>query len=122
MAFKRASLTGSAQLFQPTRVPTRDRPSDQEPQPPELREVAAGPIEEILPRPEPLHIAPLPTTPQNQGHIYRLSDEEVEVLLAALQHAKFPHSYQRLPKPALEEFEELEALRQKITDQRGPRG
>ena len=41
--------------------------------------------------------------------------------MAALQHAKFPHSYQRLPKPPLEEFEQLEALRQKLVDQRGQR-
>jgi hypothetical protein len=53
-----------------------------------------------------------------QGHLYRLTSGEVELLLAALQHAKFPHSYQRLPKPAMEEFEQLEALRQKLSEQR----
>ncbi|MGH7609187.1 MAG: hypothetical protein ACREOD_04490 [Candidatus Dormibacteria bacterium] len=121
MAFKRASLTGSAQLFQPTRVPTHDRAGESE-ELPELRRRPAPEADEILPRPEPLHIAPLPTAPASSGHIYRLSNEEVEVLLTALQHAKFPHSAQRLPKPPLEEFEQLEALRQKLAEQREAHG
>lgn len=112
MAFKRASLSGSAQLFQPTKVAPREsgEPLDE---PPELRE-------------DPMAFTPQLVTdaiPQvvPQGHLYRLTDEEVDTLMAALQHAKFPHSYQRLPKPPLEEFEELEALRQKLTAQREER-
>ncbi|MGC8473182.1 MAG: hypothetical protein ACP5PW_02080 [Candidatus Dormibacteria bacterium] len=111
MAFKRASLSGSAQLFQPTRVPPREAPE-------ELVDPAAamGPEEYSL----PLVTEAVPDVVP-QGHLYRLTDEEVETLVAALQHAKFPHSYQRLPKPPLEEFEQLEALRQKLVDQRGQR-
>lgn len=112
MAFKRASLTGSAQLFQPTKVVPRE-PHEALGDPPETREdplaftpqLVTDPIPEVVP----------------QGHLYRLTDEEVETLIAALQHAKFPHSSQRLPKPPLEEFEELEELRQKLAAQREER-
>ncbi|HVD02562.1 MAG TPA: hypothetical protein VNF75_00220 [Candidatus Dormibacteraeota bacterium] len=112
MAFKRASLSGSAQLFQPTKVPPRET------------EGGEGEPAEMLPARrefEPLLVTePIPQL-SAQGHLYRLTEEEVETLLAALQHAKFPHSYQRLPKPPLEEFEQLEALRQKLVDQRQER-
>ncbi len=111
MAFKRASLSGSAQLFQPTRVPPRETPED-----PVDPATAMGQEE----YPVPLVTEAVPDVVP-QGHLYRLTDEEVETLVAALQHAKFPHSYQRLPKPPLEEFEQLEALRQKLVDQRGQR-
>jgi hypothetical protein len=67
---------------------------------------------------EQVLVSEIPSIPMPHGHLYRLSDDDVEILLNALQHAKFPHSYQRLPKPAMDEFEQLEALRQKIVDQR----
>ncbi len=111
MAFKRASLSGSAQLFQPTRVPAKEAPE-------ESSEPAAARGREEYPAPLVTEAVP-DVVPQ--GHLYRLTDEEVETLVAALQHAKFPHSYQRLPKPPLEEFEQLEALRQKLVDQRSQR-
>ena len=125
MAFKRASLSGSEQLFQPTRVPSR-RHSDAEDSGPRRNE-SSLPLDEVEEPLERKHsggalLSEVSPTASNQGHLYRLSDEEVEVLLNALQHAKFPHSYQRLPKPAMEEFEELEALRQKISDQREAAG
>jgi hypothetical protein len=121
MAFKRASLSGSGQLFEPTRVPQRKRPVDSE----SLLRPSAGAESEELPEswaePGPRTAALLAEFASNtmpQGHLYRLTSGEVELLLAALQHAKFPHSYQRLPKPAMEEFEQLEALRQKLSEQR----
>lgn len=125
MAFKRASLSGSEQLFQPTRVPSR-RHSDAE-ESSSRRNEASLPLDEVEEPLERKHVAgalvsDIAPTASTQGHLYRLNDEEVEVLLNALQHAKFPHSYQRLPKPAMEEFEQLEALRQKITDQREAAG
>jgi hypothetical protein len=125
LAFKRASLSGSAQLFQPTRVPARRRSDAEESSP--RRNDPSLPLDQVE---EPFArtrtggalLAEVTATASNQGHLYRLNDEEVEVLLNALQHAKFPHSYQRLPKPAMEEFEQLEALRQKISDQREAAG
>ncbi|HVB13222.1 MAG TPA: hypothetical protein VNH38_00480 [Candidatus Dormibacteraeota bacterium] len=125
MTFKRASLSGSAQLFQPTKVPAHNR-SETPDEPASLRARSALPPlldeapEEMSRR--PVLVSEIPTVTTPHGHLYRLSDDEVEVLLGALQHAKFPHSYQRLPKPAMDEFEELEALRQKIADQREARG
>ena|GEM_PF-606836 len=125
MAFKRASLSGSAQLFQPTRVPSRRHTDAEESAP--RRNDPSLPLEEMDEPLERKHsggalLSEVTPSASSQGHLYRLSDEEVEVLLNALQHAKFPHSYQRLPKPAMEEFEQLEALRQKITDQREAAG
>ena len=121
MAFKRASLSGSAQLFQPTRVPARDRGAV-EAEPGLSRPETVLPLnsadEELREPTGTVLVSEVTSAHSPQGHLYRLSDDEVEVLLGALQHAKFPHSYQRLPKPALEEFEQLEALRQKISDQR----
>ena len=121
MAFKRASLTGSAQLFQPTKVPAAGRLEVSDESDPRRSRPAAPSLlddEPAEPSRGPILVTEVPSIAAPQGRLYRLSDDEVEVLLGALQHAKFPHSYQRLPKPAMEEFEQLEALRQKIADQR----
>jgi hypothetical protein len=121
MAFKRASLSGSAQLFQPTKVPAADQPETSF-EPLALRPRPAVPLLDDEDREEgdqePVLVSEIPSIPMPHGHLYRFSDDDVEILLNALQHAKFPHSYQRLPKPAMDEFEQLEALRQKIVDQR----
>ncbi|HUY09240.1 MAG TPA: hypothetical protein VMW80_07280 [Candidatus Dormibacteraeota bacterium] len=121
MAFKRASLSGSAQLFQPTKVPAGDRPdAADEPIPMRSRPAVPSLLADDPAEGDrgPILVSEIPSIPLPHGHLYRLSDDEVELLLEALQHAKFPHSYQRLPKPAMDEFEQLEALRQKIADQR----
>ena len=105
MTFKRATLAGSAQLFQPTKVHPREpgqEPTDEEGEPAQMVTEATPPS-------------------SAQGHLYRLTAEDLEILLEALQHAKFPHSYQRMPKPHMEEFEELEQLRQKLVQQREER-
>jgi hypothetical protein len=116
MTFKRATLAGSAQLFQPTKVPPREpgqKPTDEEGEPAEM-------VEE--PREFQPQMVTEATPPSSaQGHLYRLTAEDLEILLEALQHAKFPHSYQRMPKPHMEEFEELEQLRQKLVQQREER-
>ena len=98
MSFRRASLTGSAELFQPTRVP--------DPAP------AARPA----PDPEP---PPPPVRPN--GRLYRLADEEVRVVLQAIQQAKFPNTASSRAKPALDEFDQLEAVRQSLLRQRNER-
>ncbi|MGH7666126.1 MAG: hypothetical protein ACRENY_08040 [Candidatus Dormibacteria bacterium] len=122
MAFKRASLSGSAQLFQPTRVPSGDLPDQpQEPLPLRPRAAVSPLLEDTTDEPNRIPVLVSEVLPSH-GHLYRLSDPDVEVLLAALQHAKFPHSYQRMPKPAMEEFEALETLRQKLLEQREVRG
>ncbi len=125
MAFKRASLSGSSQLFQPTKVPAGERRGTPDESIPYRSRRPVSPLLDEVPEEEsrgPVLVSEIPSIHVNQGHLYRLSDDEVEILLSALQHAKFPHSYQRLPKPAMDEFEQLEALRQKIADQRESRG
>lgn len=121
MSFKRASLSSAGEATQPTRV---GAPSERG----GSAEVFRPTTELALQRPAPWELAApraaalvlqVSSIPSPDGHLYRLTDEEVEVLLQALQHAKFPHSYERLPKPALEEFEQLESLRQKLAEQRG---
>ncbi|HVA21466.1 MAG TPA: hypothetical protein VNN74_05165 [Candidatus Micrarchaeia archaeon] len=103
MAFKRATLGGSQDLFQPTR-PGGEPPAQ-----------APGPE----PAPGAPFADPLPRRPV--GHLYRLTAAEVALLLQALQQAKFPHSYQRLAKPGLDDFEELEAVRQSLLRQQADR-
>ena len=121
MAFKRASLSGSAQLFQPTKVPSGVHSEAPEEPAPRHSRSAVSPFLDDEPTEELQGLAlvsEIPSIPTPHGHLYRLSDDDVELLMGALQHAKFPHSYQRLPKPAMDEFEQLEALRQKLADQR----
>ncbi|MGC1184274.1 MAG: hypothetical protein WBA31_03870 [Candidatus Dormiibacterota bacterium] len=121
MAFKRASLSGSAQLFQPTKVAAPELSEAPYETLPQRRSNGFPMLEDESLEEESeqaVLVSEIPSIPAPHGHLYRLSDDEVEILLDALQHAKFPHSYQRLPKPAMDEFEQLEALRQKIADQR----
>jgi len=98
VAFKRATLGGSQDLFQPTRP---EGESD--------LGVPAGAD------PAARFVDPLP--PRPVGRLYRLTHEEVSLLVQALQQAKFPHSYQRMSKPAMDDFERLEAVRQSLLRQ-----
>ncbi len=107
MAFKRATLGGSQELFQPT----RPRGPERDPAPP------PG-ISPDLAGPTPF-ADPLP--PRPAGQLYRLTNKEVALLCQAVQQAKFPHSYQRMAKPALDDFEELEAVRQSLLRQQAER-
>ncbi len=100
MSFRRASLTGSAELFQPTRVPDQPGP------------VAAATAPDPLPPP--------PARPS--GRLYRLADDEFRIVLQAIQQAKFPNTAASRAKPALDEFDQLEAVRQSLLRQRNERG
>jgi hypothetical protein len=86
--FKRATLEGSEELFRPTR--------------PVL--VEADVISEVIDRP-----APAPTT-----RPVSLSEDEVGLLLDAIQAAKYPE--QRRAKPSLDRFERLDDLKAKLQD------
>ena len=99
MSFRRASLTGSAELFQPTRVP--DQPATARP----------------APAPEP----PPPPPARPSGRLYRLGDDEIRIVLQAIQQAKFPTTTSSRSKPALDEFDQLEAVRQSLLRQRNER-
>ncbi|HET7465202.1 MAG TPA: hypothetical protein VFL29_00935 [Candidatus Dormibacteraeota bacterium] len=93
--FKRASLGGSEDLFRPTR-PTVVTDTDDV-------------IKDAVDRPV-----------QKEPVVYRnfqFTGEEVELLLDAIQAAKYPDRPK--PKPALDKFDALDALRLKIQGDSG---
>lgn len=85
--FKRVTLTGSEELFRPTR--------------PHVVEETADTITELVDRKpkEPAH------------HELHLTSDEVQLLLEAIQAAKYPERARKLP---LEKFERYDALRGKL--------
>jgi hypothetical protein len=88
--FKRASLVGSEDLFRPTR--------------PEVISDTDDVIREAVDRPGRANEVVLKTL--------NFTPEEIELLLDAVQIAKYPDRARA--KPALDRFDSLDALRQKI--------
>lgn len=89
--FKRASLVGSEELFRPTR--------------PQVVEGTDDVIKEAVDRPGRA----------TKGVVYKtmnFTPEELELLLEAVQVAKYPDRVRA--KPALDKFDSLDALRLKI--------
>ncbi len=100
--FRRVSLVGSAELFKETGQAPELPP---EPEPPFGRE------------PEPARLHPLPSLePGVRQYVYQLSQGQVRVLIDALQRLKYPHTGKGASKPSMEEFEQLEALRQVLLE------
>ncbi len=93
--FRRAQLRGSDELFRAT-----DEAEAQQ-------EVMA--VDDVADAPQPV-----PAAPAHDQRSVRLRNDEIELLADALQHLKFPH--QPSPRPSVERFELLEALRQKLLD------
>lgn len=96
--FKRASLEGSEELFRPTRPPQERGDWRQ----------ADEPIDEIM--------EPKPAAEQRLKAV-RLSTEEIELLIQAIQVAKYPDRVkaQKLP---LYEHERYDAVRAKLQNAR----
>jgi hypothetical protein len=93
-SFRRAALRGSDELFRPTEL---DAPAKTAP------ELPAKPLQipSQLGRPE--------------GRLVRLTEDEVALLVDALQKLKFPTSQRpAVTKPSVDDFERLEDLRQKL--------
>jgi hypothetical protein len=88
--FKRASLAGSEELFRPTR--------------PQVVSDTDGVIKDAVDRPGRAKEVVFKTM--------NFTEEEIELLLDAVQVAKYPDRPR--PKPALDRFDALDALRQKI--------
>jgi hypothetical protein len=89
--FKRVSLAGSEELFRPTR--------------PQVVADTDGIIREAVDRPAArAREVPL--------HTIGFTPEEIDLLLEAVQVAKYPDRPRA--KPALDKFDSLDALRQKI--------
>jgi hypothetical protein len=90
--FKRASLVGSEDLFRPTR--------------PQVVEDTDGVIKEAVDRPGAGRANEVVLKTLN------FTPEEMELLVEAVQVAKYPDRPR--PKPQLDKFDALDALRQKI--------
>lgn len=88
--FKRVTLAGSEELFRPTR--------------PQVVSDTDDVIREAVDRPAPAREPVLRTL--------QLSAEEVELLVDAIQTAKYPDRVRA--KPALDKFDALDALRLKV--------
>lgn len=88
--FKRVSLVGSEELFRPTR--------------PQVIEDTDDVIKDTVDRPGRVKEVVLKTL--------NFTPEEIELLLEAVQVAKYPDRPR--PKPPLDRFDALDALRQKI--------
>ena len=89
--FKRASLVGSEELFRPTRPQVVS----------DTDEVIKETVDRPGSRPKEVVLKTLNFTP-----------DEIELLLEAVQIAKYPDRARA--KPALDRFDSLDALRQKI--------
>jgi hypothetical protein len=87
--FKRVSLVGSEELFRPTKPDSED-----------TDEV----INEVVDR--------KPPPPDKHLKTVHLSPEEVDLLLEAIQVAKYPDRPR--PKPSLDKHERLDRLRGKL--------
>jgi len=88
--FKRVALVGSEELFRPTR--------------PEVVADTDGVIKEAVDRPGKVKEVVMKTL--------NFTPEEIELLLEAVQVAKYPERARA--KPALDKFDSLDALRLKI--------
>ena len=89
--FKRASLMGSEELFRPTR--------------PQVVSDTDDVIKETVDR-------PAARTKEIVYKTLNFTQEEIELLVDAVQVAKYPDRPR--PKPQLDRFDALDALRQKI--------
>ena len=86
--FKRVSLAGSEELFRPTR--------------PDFTQDTDDSITEMVDRPRP----------EKHFRTVHLTQEEVDLLLGAIQVAKYPERAR--PKLPLETFERYDGLRDKL--------
>jgi hypothetical protein len=93
--FKRASLAGSEDLFRPTR--------------PQVVSDTDDVIKEAVDRPA--------RQKEVEYKTLKFTPEEIEMLLEAVQIAKYPDRPR--PKPALDRFDALDALRLKIQEVAG---
>ncbi len=94
--FRRAQLHGSDELFRPSESSDGDQP-------------AAAQEDEQRPA-----VTAVPSAPPPDARSVRLSEDELNILAEAVQHLKFPQKSST--RPSVDDFERLEALRQKLLD------
>jgi hypothetical protein len=88
--FRRAQLRGSDELF---------------------RETDGEMADDIKAPPD---VTAVPAIPPPDMRTVRLSEDDIHVLSEAVQHLKFPQKSST--RPSVDDFERLEALRQKLLD------
>ncbi|MFN2452033.1 MAG: hypothetical protein ABR541_06755 [Candidatus Dormibacteria bacterium] len=106
--FRRAQLRGSEELFRQTEAGADDAerdplaPHGHGPQAQTELSVAAARRGDAVAVP----------APSLDGFLVRLSQEDVQAIVDAIQAVKFPHK--TVGRPSVDEFERLEELRQKL--------
>jgi hypothetical protein len=113
--FQRVSLLGSEELFRPTKVEEASAPDE-----PLVQEVApadsfSGRTIPAAPPPAPIP-SPPPLAQERYVHRLHLTASQVRTLIEGVQRMKYPHQVRNEGKPSIEEFEELEALRNLLLD------
>ncbi|MEA2646837.1 MAG: hypothetical protein QOE92_1920 [Chloroflexota bacterium] len=115
--FNRISLAGSDELFRPTKVEPEEaagviapQPQADEPAPAErLSGRAVQPPRTSLPARAPLS--------KDRAYVrVQLSEDQLQVLIDAVQRMKYPHMAAAAHQPSMDEFEALEALRSILQD------
>jgi hypothetical protein len=105
--FNRISLAGSDELFRPTRVEDDDASGQ-----------APAPADRFAGRAVQPPLAPAPAPLSRERNYVRLqvSEDQLHILVEAVQRMKFPHMAAAAHQPSVEEFEALEALRGLLVD------
>lgn len=103
--FNRISLAGSDELFRPTKVEEDDA-------------VEPSPADRFSGRAVQPPRAPAPAPLAKEKHYVRLqlTEDQVQVLVAAVQRMKYPHMAAAAHQPSVEEFEALEGLKDVLLD------
>jgi hypothetical protein len=115
--FQRVSLLGSEELFRPTKVE-----NDAQPEEPLVQEVS--PADSFSGRvvPAPISVEPAagppPLAQERYVHRLHLTEGQVRTLIDGIQRMKYPGQVRpgHEGKPSIEEFEQLEALRNLLLD------
>jgi hypothetical protein len=106
-SFRRAHLRGSDELFRPT------RPEEDIALSPGIP--ARGGVEAPADYP---HTDEALGVQRPDGRLIRFSDEEIEILVEAIQKLKYPTATKVPTKPPMDVYERLEELRQKLLGHR----
>jgi hypothetical protein len=100
--FRRAQLRGSDELF---------RPTDSEPTQATQEEIEVG-VNGVSPG--ITAVSPVPNAPAHGHRSVRLDVADIEMILEGLQQLKYPKTQ---PRPSVEDFERIEALRKLLLQQ-----
>jgi hypothetical protein len=106
--FNRISLSGSEELFRPTRA-------EEEAEDAAIAEQFSGHV--VQPVRESSRAASRAPLARERNYVrLQLTDEQVKVLVEGVQRMKYPHMAAAAHQPSVEEFEGLEALRNVLLD------